>query len=70
VKNLKDKVTNIVAILATVGAVINVITGLWGQYVAANPGTVINWPNLLIAVAIAVVAWFTGKGSDGKKVPV
>ncbi len=67
-KNLKDKITNVVAILSIIGAVIAAIQGVWTQYTAANPGAAVNWQALLILLGMAVIGWFTGKGADGKSV--
>jgi len=55
----KDVFTNVVALLLVVGGAINV-------YIQTLNGGEINWWQLLVTVGAAVVAWFTGKGSDGK----
>ena len=65
--NLKDKITNIVAAVSSIVALVQVIMGAWNSYVAANPDPTqaINWGTVIIAVAIAVIGWFTGKNADG-----
>ncbi len=55
----KNTVTNIIAIIVVIG-------GAVGTYLDSVGGD-INWLNLGVAVAVAVVAWLTGKTKDGKK---
>jgi hypothetical protein len=56
--NVKDKLTNWVgAALLVVGAV--------DTYLKANAGQPINYAQLTIIVAGAIVAWFTGKNANG-----
>lgn len=61
--NLKDQITNVLAILMVVGGAVN-------AYLQSNAGD-INWLQLGTAVVVAVVAWFTGKNPNGtsKEVP-
>jgi hypothetical protein len=58
--NLKNTVTNIVGIVVGVGTV--VATAL--RHVPADA----KWYVWAGAAALAIVAYFTGKGADGKKV--
>jgi hypothetical protein len=60
-QNLKDKLTNIVALVIVIGAAIK-------TFLDASTGQDINWLQLVFAVAVAVIGWLTGKNSDGKKV--
>jgi hypothetical protein len=54
----KDSFTNVVALILVVAGAIN-------AYLQSVSGD-INWFQLLVAVAGAVVAWFTGKDAAGK----
>jgi uncharacterized membrane protein YqhA len=67
VTNLKDKITNIIAVVSSIVALIQVVMGAWNSYIASNPDPTqaINWGTVIIAVAIAVIGWFTGKNADG-----
>jgi hypothetical protein len=58
-KNLKDKLTNIVALAL-------LIAGSLDTYLKSIEGTEINWFQLVFYVGGALVAYFTGKGMDGK----
>jgi len=63
VDNLKDKLTNILAVVLVVAGAIN-------TYLQSLEGD-INWMQLIMIIAGAVVAYFTGKTADGKtKSPV
>lgn len=59
-KNLKDTLTNIAAVLVVVGAAVK-------TFLDASTGQDINWLQLVFAVAVAVIGWLTGKTADGKK---
>ena len=54
---LKDKVTNITGLLMIIGGAVN-------AYLQSLVGE-INWFQLAFSVLGAVVAYFTGKASDG-----
>ena len=56
---LKDILTNILSLLMGVIAAIQIYLGTLGEQ---N----INWVTLIVTVVGAIVAWFTGKGGDGK----
>lgn len=58
-KNLKDKLTNVLAIIIIIAGVLNT----YMQSIGDEP---INWYQLVIALVGAVVSWFTGKTADGK----
>jgi uncharacterized membrane protein YfcA len=55
---LKDSITNVFALLM-------VIAGAYNAYIQANAGD-INWFQLVVTIAVAVIGWFTGKDSQGK----
>jgi len=58
-KNLKDTITTIFAVLMAIAGAVN-------AFLQANTGTdKINWYQLLVAVVVAVVAYFTGKNPNG-----
>lgn len=57
---LKDVMTNIIALVTVIGTAVSV-------YLQTIPtGGSINWFQVLIGVAVAVVGWFTGKTDAGK----
>ena len=56
---LKDKITNIVALIMVVGGAIN-------AYLQSLNGGDINWFQLGSSIIVALVAYFTGKDSFGK----
>jgi len=56
---LKDKITNIIALIMVVGGAIN-------AYMQSLNGGDINYFQLASAVVVALVAYFTGKDSQGK----
>lgn len=56
--NLKDTITTIFAVLMVIGGAVN-------AYLQANAGQAINWYQIVVAVAVAVVAYFTGKNPNG-----
>jgi uncharacterized membrane protein len=56
--NLKDNITTILAVLMIIGGTVN-------AYIQANAGQEINWYQLVVAVVVSVVAYFTGKNPDG-----
>jgi hypothetical protein len=56
---LKDKITNI-------GALIVVVVGAINAYLQSQTGDGINWAQLVLAVVVAVIGYFTGKDSQGK----
>ena len=60
----KDKITNLVAlILAISGAVTQILLPIRdGLENAAN----LDWMTIALVVGASLVAYFTGKGSDGK----
>ena len=55
----KDTFTNYLAIVL-------VILGALNTYLQANAGKSIDWGQLVMFVAAAVISWFTGKDSTGK----
>lgn len=55
-KNTKDIITNVVALISVVGGAI-------GAYLQSSTGD-INWQQLGGACLLAVVAWFTGKKTN------
>lgn len=59
-KNTKDLVTNVVAIISVVGGAVN-------AYLQTTGGADINWTQLGGAVLMGIVAWFTGKSAAGAK---
>ena len=62
--NIKDKLTNVIAVvIAIIGAVQAVAQAVQGHL---NSVQDVNWLNLLVVVGVTLVAWFTGKDSDGK----
>jgi flagellar motor component MotA len=67
--NLKDSITNIVSVIFSVIALVQVVLGAWSEYVAANPDPTvsINWLQVLVLVGGAVIAYFTGKNANGTK---
>lgn len=56
---LKDKITNVLALIMAVLSAVQIYFGTLGD----NP---INWYTLALTVLGAIVAWFTGKDSNGK----
>jgi len=56
--NIKDWLTTIFAVLMVVGGAVN-------AFFQANTGDDINWYQLLVAVTVAVIGYFTGKKADG-----
>jgi len=58
-KNLKNTITNIAALLVVLGAVTN-------TYIESLNGGEINWLNLGLALVVAVIGWLTGKGTDAR----
>ena len=60
-KNLKDTLTNIVAIAL-------VVLGAAQTYFDSLGTGEINWLQLAFAIGAAIIAYFTGKGLDGKKI--
>ena len=58
--NFKDIFTNIIGIVMVVAGAIN-------AYLQSLTGD-INWFQLVIAILGALVAYYTGKGQDGKTV--
>lgn len=56
---LKDIITNIVSLILAIASAVQVYLGTLG-------GGEINWFNLVITVAGAIVAWLTGKTGDLK----
>ena len=56
---LKDILTNIVSLLLGILAAVQVYLGTLGEQD-------INWITFIVTVVSAVIAWFTGKGGDGK----
>jgi hypothetical protein len=57
---MKDKITNIIVLIVLVGGAIN-------AYLQSTSGTGINWIQLVMVVATAVIGWYTGKNPDGSK---
>lgn len=57
-KNTKDLITNIVAIISVIG-------GATGAYLQSSAGSDINWTQLGGAVLLGIVSWLTGKSSTG-----
>jgi len=57
--DFKNTVTNILAFVLVIGGAIN-------SYLESTAGDV-NWLNLAVAIAAALVAYLTGKDKDGKK---
>lgn len=62
--DLKNKITNVIAIIVALGTVIATALG--------NVPDGSKWYIWVGAVVVAVIAWFTGKNPDGtsKKKPV
>jgi len=58
-KNIKNTITNIAALLVILGAAVS-------TYVESLGGGEINWLNLGLALAVAVIGWLTGKGTDAR----
>jgi hypothetical protein len=56
--NLKDKITSI-------GALVVVIAGAVNAYLQSQTGDGINWTQLIMAVVVAVIGYFTGKAPSG-----
>ena len=63
--NLKDKLTNVIAVVLVVAQIVQLV----GQAVSGYLKSVndINWMQLVLVVGAALVAYFTGKNSDGSK---
>lgn len=59
--NIKDTITNVVAIAL-------VVLGAVQAYLDSLGTGEINWLQLAFAIGAAVIAYFTGKGLDGKKI--
>lgn len=57
-KNTKDLVTNIVAIVSVIGGAVN-------AYLQTSGSAELDWMQLGGAVLMGVVAWFTGKSANG-----
>ena len=56
---LKDILTNVLSLIMGVIASVQIYLGTIGE-------GEINWITLIVTVVGAIVAWFTGKGGDGK----
>lgn len=54
----KDKLTNIIAVIVVIAGAVN-------AYLQTLTGD-INWFQLIAAVLTAIIAWYTGKDSNGK----
>lgn len=65
---LKDKISNIMAIVAFVYGLLEVAMKVWNDYLAANPDptAAINWPMVLGALVVAVIGYLTGKSGNLK----
>jgi hypothetical protein len=62
VKTMKDKVTNVVAVLAVVFAVGQTVILAVGGYLKSV--TDVNWFNLGMAAVVAVIGYWTGKPNN------
>lgn len=61
---LKDKITNVISLIFAIGAAIQ-------AYIATIGDGNIDWFTFFLTVFGAVIAWLTGKDSNGKaKKPV
>ena len=60
----KDKWTNVIAAIVGIAGLVQAI----GQAVNGHLESVndVNWPTLVLVVGTVVIAWFTGKDSNGK----
>ena len=56
---LKDILTNILSLMMGVIAALQLYLGTIGE-------GEINWVTFIVTIVSAVIAWFTGKGGDGK----
>jgi hypothetical protein len=56
---LKDILTNILSLVMGVIAAVQIYLGTLGDQQ-------INWITFIVTIVGAIVAWFTGKGGDGK----
>lgn len=65
---LKDKITNILAILTGIAGLVQALVIVWSQWIVTVPAkpTLTDWLTLVILVVSAVVAWATGKTGDLK----
>lgn len=61
--NFKDALSNLVALVLAIFSAVQI-------YLAQVNGTEINVFQLVMAIGGAIVAWLTGKGSNGLKKPV
>lgn len=61
--SLKDKISNIMAVVAFAYGLIEVVLKAWNDYIAANPDptVAINWPTVIGALIIGVLGYVTGK---------
>lgn len=59
--------SNIKDTLTTIFAVVSVIAGAVNAYLQSLGTNGIDWFQLIAAVVVAVVAWFTGRNPDGSK---
>ena len=56
---LKDILTNVLSLLMGIIAALQLYLGTIGE-------GEINWVTFIVTIVSAVIAWFTGKGGDGK----
>jgi hypothetical protein len=57
-KNPKDQITNILAVLLVIGEAVN-------AYLQSSTEEGINWMQLGLTVVLAVTSYFTGKNPNG-----
>jgi formate-dependent nitrite reductase membrane component NrfD len=65
---LKDIITNVIAFIAGALSLVQAVIIIWQQWLetASPKPTLTEWIQLLILIITAVVAWYTGKDSNGK----
>lgn len=65
---LKDIITNVIAFISGALGLVQAVIIVWNQWLqtASPKPTLTEWVQVIILEVTAVVAWYTGKDSNGK----
>jgi hypothetical protein len=64
--SLKDKISNIMAIVSMVIGIGYAVYEAWAKYIMENPDANISWPVLIGMLILAVTNYLTGKTANLK----